>query len=139
MKNCIFCKITAKEIPVPIVYETSDVLAFLDASPLSPGHVLVVPKKHSNSITDIEEADLCNVIVAAQKIAKTLQSTLHVEGVNVFQNNGSVAGQAVFHTHFHVIPRSTGDGIRLPQHNENPDLSRQSEIMGKLREALKEN
>ena len=134
--DCIFCKIVAKEIPANVVYETPDVLAFLDLKPINPGHTLVVPKAHSEGIADISEKDLHAVISTVQKISQALKSTIRPDGINIGQNNGKSAGQIIFHTHFHVIPRFDTDGLKA-WHRENPDISKQEDIAKTLSSALK--
>lgn len=111
MDDCIFCRIASGEIPSRKVYEDDLVLAFLDISPVSPGHVLVVPKAHFNPIWNVPDEVLARLLSVAKRIAKAqMDSALAPDGVNLFQTNGPAAGQTVFHVHFHVIPRKNGDG-----------------------------
>lgn len=113
MEDTIFMKIIRREIPANIVYEDEDTIAFLDATPVNPGHTLVVPKKFARNIFDADDTSLSAVARTVQKIARTLRETLHAEGVNIHVNNESVAGQMVFHFHMHVIPRFANDGLQL--------------------------
>jgi histidine triad (HIT) family protein len=106
---CIFCQIIKGEISSHKVYEDNDVLAFLDINPISPGHVLVIPKKHYQNLEKIPVQDLQNLIVIVKKIGYLLKTKLNVEGYNVEVNNDHISGQLVPHLHFHVIPRRTGD------------------------------
>ena len=133
--NCIFCKIISKDIPCHIVYEDDHSFAFLDARPINPGHTLVIPKKHSENLHSIEEADLKEVIATVQKIANAVREVTSASGINIGQNNGASAGQAVFHTHFHVIPRNTKDGLKS-WHRDNPDISNQGEIAERIQKLL---
>lgn len=114
--NCIFCKIIAGEIPCYRLLETEQVLAFLDVMPLSRGHCLVIPKRHMERIDAMsaEEASACAAVIPG--LSKALQDATGCEGWNVLQNNGQIAGQAVMHVHFHLIPRAAGDelGFRWP-------------------------
>lgn len=110
-EDCIFCKIIQKEIPSEAVYEDDHFFAFLDSSPINPGHTLVVPKKHVDSLFELEGEYLKKYMAVIQKLAQAQKSGLGAEGVNIHQNNGAVAGQSVFHIHFHVIPRFEGDGF----------------------------
>jgi len=110
-QECLFCKIIRNEIPSKKVYEDSDVVAFLDINPASRGHTLVVPKKHSQDIFEIDDITLGKTISVVKKIAKTLKEKFGAEGVNIIQNNGHAAGQIVAHFHVHVIPRYKEDGI----------------------------
>jgi len=111
MDNCVFCKIVNKEIPSYKIYEDDLVLAFLDISPVVSGHVLVIPKKHFESIFEIEEEYLKRIVVVAGRISIKMKEVLGVEGINLYQANGSVAGQTVSHFHLHVLPRRAGDSV----------------------------
>lgn len=111
--DCIFCKIVRGELPSFKVYEDERVLAFLDIRPVNPGHVLVVPKKHSLDIFEITEGEWDAVMRAVQKIAHALEASLKPSGINLAMNNRSGAGQVVFHAHVHVIPRFSNDGHEL--------------------------
>lgn len=110
----IFQKIINGEIPCTKIYEDTDVLAFLDIHPNNLGHTLVIPKKHSKNIFDIETEDLEKIIVVAQKVAKAIKSGLGADGVKITINNN--IGQDVFHTHIHVIPRFENDGWQTGRH-----------------------
>ena len=111
MDNCIFCKIINGEIPAAKVYENEEVIAFLDIAPASArgGHILVLPKKHYELITDIPENELAPLMIAIKKVASALLKIS--EGVNILVNNKRAAGQVVPHVHFHLIPRFQNDGI----------------------------
>lgn len=111
MSDCLFCKIIAKEIPASIVYETDDILAFLDLHPVNKGHVLVVPKQHSEGSHDASPAVLGTLLAAIQKIAQGIGKVTGAPAYNVLQNNGAAAGQVIPHLHFHIIPRFEGDGF----------------------------
>lgn len=117
--STIFSKIIAKEVPADVLYEDEHVLAFLDIAPLQPGHTLVIPKTTSENGLEASPEDLGRVIAVAQKIAQALTTTLGCDGINFLMNNGAAAGQKVFHTHLHVIPRYTDDGVyEEPIHGE---------------------
>ncbi len=113
MEDCIFCKIVKGELPCSKVYEDENVLAFLDISPVNKGHTLVIPKEHHQNLLDIPEEPLLKLIGAVQKIAVAVTKAVDVEGFNLTQNNGDVAGQKVDHIHFHIIPRKKEDGLKL--------------------------
>jgi histidine triad (HIT) family protein len=113
MADCIFCKIVKKEIPSSTVYENKKVLAFLDIYPVNKGHVLIIPKKHYDTLTDIPDELLADVIKATKKIAKSVMKAMRADGFNVGMNNYKAAGQLVPHAHFHIIPRFSNDGLKL--------------------------
>jgi histidine triad (HIT) family protein len=109
--DCIFCKIIDGEIPGNIVYEDEEVVAFLDANPVSRGHTLVVPKKHVEDIHGAGEMDY--MWDALVKVSDAVEEAFDPEGINIAQNNGEAAGQEVFHLHFHVTPVYTGDELQI--------------------------
>ncbi|MFH0752611.1 MAG: HIT family protein [archaeon] len=118
MEDCIFCKIASGEISQSTIYEDDKSLAFLDIKPAGrkgAGHTLVIPKRHYKLITDIPDDELEAVIRTVKRVSKALLS--FSAGVNVLQNNERPAGQFVMHAHFHVIPRSVGDGIEIEKWN----------------------
>ncbi|NCC49965.1 MAG: HIT family protein [Spartobacteria bacterium] len=108
--DCIFCKIVKGEIPSAKVYEDDDLLAFIDVGPIIKGHTLVIPKEHYDNIAATPVDVLQKLIKLVQRIAGAQMNALDADGVNIIQNNGEVAGQAVPHIHFHVIPRFKDDG-----------------------------
>lgn len=108
MTNCIFCKIIAGEIPSYTVYEDDVVKAFLDISQGTPGHTLVVPKKHVKDLFAYDEDLAAAVFSRLPKIARAVKkSNPAIKGMNIINNNGEVAYQSVFHSHIHLVPRYT--------------------------------
>jgi histidine triad (HIT) family protein len=112
--DCIFCKIVAGELPATIVGEDERTISFMDISPATRGHALVVPREHSADLLEVDPEDLAAVSLAAQHLAGQLTQRLGADGVNLLNACGAVAFQTVFHFHVHVIPRYEGDGLRLP-------------------------
>jgi histidine triad (HIT) family protein len=119
--DCIFCKIVAGEIPSHKIDEDDKTLSFMDINPWTRGHALVIPKAHSRNIYDASPDDLAAIHVAAQRVARRMRDRLNCEGLNVLQSSEPVAMQTVFHTHVHVIPRYSDDGLRLPAHPKPAD------------------
>ena len=113
MDDCLFCKIVRGEIPSSKLYETENVLAFLDIAPVHKGHALVVPKKHFMDILDIDEKDLAEVAKAVKKVALAVKKATNADGLTVTSNNKKSAGQVVMHYHIHIIPRFENDGLKL--------------------------
>ncbi|MDP8262895.1 MAG: HIT family protein [Candidatus Ancaeobacter aquaticus] len=111
--DCIFCKIVNGEVPSVKIYEDAHVVAFMDIMPAKKGHVLVIPKKHCETILDISKEDLSLLMQCVQTCARAVFKGVHAEGLNILQYNGSVSGQIVNHLHFHIIPRSERDGLRI--------------------------
>ncbi len=114
--DCIFCKIVAGDIPSYQVYEDDQVMAFFDILPISPGHTIIVPKKHVADLEDLSDAEMTALALAVKKIGKAVMDGLGVKGYSVFLDNKSAANQHVPHAHFHLVPRAEGDGLeRWPQ------------------------
>lgn len=113
MNECIFCRIVAGEAPAEVVYEDEAALAFMDVSPWSRGHLLVIPKRHARNLFDLPEEDGAAVMRAAIRIAPMLKRASNAAGLNLWQANERSAGQTVFHFHLHLLPRYVDDGIGL--------------------------
>jgi len=113
MNDCVFCKIIREEIPSDKVYEDDNVLAFLDIKPVSSGHTLLIPKVHSENLLNISEEHLANLMSVLPKVAKAIIEATGASGFNVGINNGADAGQIIFHTHIHIIPRNSKDNLQL--------------------------
>lgn len=110
---CIFCKIIKGEIPSAKVYEDEKVFAFLDIAPIQKGHTLVIPKEHAKDIHSVSEESVQNIGVALKKVADAVKNGTGCGGINIMQSNGLAAGQAVWHLHFHIIPRFDDDGLPM--------------------------
>jgi histidine triad (HIT) family protein len=110
-KDCIFCKIIAGQIPATKIYEDQVVVSFLDIGPISDGHALVIPKQHFEKLHECPAELLGQVSLRLGKIAQAVAKATGCDGYNVLCNNGRAAGQIVEHLHFHIIPRTTGDGV----------------------------
>lgn len=104
MSDCIFCKIINKEIPSEVVFEDEQVVAFKDINPLAPVHLLIIPKKHIESLDEASPEDeglLGHILIVAQQLAK--KSGIAENGYRVVTNIGEEGGQIVKHLHFHVL------------------------------------
>ncbi len=112
--DCIFCKIVAGELPATIVDEDERTIAFMDISPGTRGHALVIPRAHSADLLEVDPEDLTAVAVASQRLAARISERLGAQGVNLVNSCGAAAWQTVFHFHVHVIPRYSDDPLRLP-------------------------
>jgi histidine triad (HIT) family protein len=113
-KDCVFCAIAARQAEASVVYEDETVVAFMDLYPVTPGHLVVVPRKHVVGLEDLDGATSAHVWSVGHDMARALRrSSLGCEGINVLVCDGEVAFQTVFHFHLHVIPRYTGDGWTL--------------------------
>lgn len=108
----VFAKILRGELPCHKVYEDDDTLAFMDVMPRGDGHVLVIPKTASRNIFDIAPVDLATMMATVQKVARATVAAFEADGCTIQQFSEEAGGQAVFHTHVHVIPRFTGVSLR---------------------------
>lgn len=113
-QGCIFCAIAAGQAEASLVYDDETAVAFMDLNPVTPGHLLVVPRVHAVGLEDLDRATSAHVWSVGHDLARALRrSTMRCEGINVLLCDGEVAFQTVFHFHLHVIPRFAGDGWTL--------------------------
>lgn len=108
--SCLFCQIVAGETPAQVVLDEPELVAFLDARPVFKGHVLVVPRRHIATLTDVPADLLAPLLGASQRVADAVVRGLGAQGSFVAMNN--VVSQSVPHLHVHVVPRTKGDGLR---------------------------
>ncbi len=102
--GCVFCKIVAGEIPSRIVYSDDTAIAILDMSPAQKGHTLMIPRRHTTNLLESPEV-LSEISKGIGEVSSLLVKKLAAQGLNLLANSGEVAGQSVFHTHIHLIPR----------------------------------
>ena len=126
---CIFCDIVAGQAPASIVYQDDWVLAFMDIRPVTPGHLLVIPKQHATYLAEMDVATGVHLFrISMQMAAAVRASGVHCEGINLFVADGEVAGQEIFHVHQHFIPRFVGDKFKIDadfsQHPTRNELDR---------------
>ena len=113
MNDCIFCKIVNGEINTEFIYENDNFVSFFDVSPQVKGHALIVSKKHFKTILDIPNTLWNELADCVKKTSLRLMNDFDCEGFNVVNNTNEVAGQVVFHFHFHILPRKEEDGLNL--------------------------
>lgn len=133
MNSCLFCKIANKEIPAEIIYEDKYSFAFLDVNPLAPGHTLVIPKGHADSIVTIPEKSLGPLFLTVRKITDMLQNTLAPEGFTIGINQGPASRGGVEHFHIHIVPRwHADDGGSIHSIVNNPPKESLQEIRERI-------
>ena len=110
MRDCTFCRIVAGEEPADVVLATDDVVAFLDRRPVFKGHVLLVPREHVHTLTELPDGLVLPLFTAARSLARAVKDGLGAQGSFVAMNNQ--VSQSVAHLHVHVVPRTKGDGLR---------------------------
>ncbi|ADR18861.1 HIT family protein [Calditerrivibrio nitroreducens] len=136
--DCIFCKIISGEIPSSKVYEDEDFLAILDIRPVNHGHTLLIPKKHFVNIFDTDDDIARKIYPVLIKISKGIKEGLLADGINIIQNNEKYAGQEVFHSHIHIIPRFREDSLKFtPRNLSYKDEDEKNKIVSKIREKIK--
>lgn len=136
-ESCIFCKILKGEIPSFTVYEDELFKVILDRFPATQGHMLIIPKLHHESIFDMPANVATGIYPLARKMSKVVKEAMGADGINIVQNNGIAAGQAVFHFHLHVIPRYENDGIQINKtSNGETTLEQLEEVAHKIKKVL---
>jgi diadenosine tetraphosphate (Ap4A) HIT family hydrolase len=139
---CVFCRIIAGQAEASLVYRDDSVTAFMDISPVTPGHVLLVPNLHAADLAHLPDEYGAQLLVVGRRIAQSMRRTgLRCEGINLFLADGEAAGQSVFHTHLHIIPRFHGDGFgfhRRPRLG-TPSREELQAIAESLRGALRQS
>jgi len=131
--ECVFCKVVAGELPAQIVEEDERTVAFMDISPGTRGHMLVVPRRHARDVLEVEPEDLHATLDTVQRMARRVVERLGAEGVNILNSRGAIAWQTVFHFHVHVIPRYEGDRLRPPWTPSEADLDEIATVARELR------
>ena len=110
MKACVFCQVIAREVPSHVVLDESECFAFLDSRPLFPGHCLLVPRAHHDTLADLPAEGVAPVFGAVQRLSRAVEKAMDAEGTFVALNNR--VSQSVAHLHVHVVPRRRKDGLR---------------------------
>lgn len=134
MEDCLFCKLVADKIPSLRVYEDDMTISFLELTPSSPGHVMVILKKHGNSILNYDEAELGHVMSSVQKVAIKIEKALKTDSITIGINHLEKRG--VPHLHIHLIPRWEGDkGHVIQGVVKNPPKETREAIAEKIKNA----
>ena len=134
--DCIFCKLANGVFPTNKIYEDDDFTVILDASPANKGHALILPKQHADNLFELSDETAAKVMPLAKKIAAALKEELECDGINIVQNNGSAAGQTVYHFHTHVIPRYDDDNVGVGWRQLTPDDAEQKELAANISKRL---
>jgi histidine triad (HIT) family protein len=132
--DCLFCGIVDGSVPSQSKDSDQRTVAFMDIAPATPGHALVVPRRHSSDLLEVEQADLTATLLAAQRLAVRMNEVLDADGVNLLNSCGAAAWQTVFHFHIHVVPRYEDDPLKLPWIPEEGDQDEIARIAERLRE-----
>ncbi len=132
----IFSKIIAGDIPCHRVYEDAHVIAFLDISPLSRGHLLVVPKEAKAQLHELSDESAAAIGRVLPRLARAVLAATGATAYNILQNNGALAHQAVMHVHFHIIPRIGSAGLGVGWNSGTLSASDASELVTNMQAAL---
>jgi histidine triad (HIT) family protein len=132
-EDCLFCRIAAGEVDSEIVQEDEHTVAFMDINPWTRGHALVIPRRHSRNLYDIEDEDLHHTLSAAKRLALRMRDKLGCDGLNLLNSCEPAAWQTVFHFHVHVIPRYEDDPLQLPTRPQEADQEQLAEVAEELR------
>lgn len=133
MSDSVFTRIIRREIPAVFVYEDAQVIAFMDAGQVNPGHVLVATKRQVETLMELEEAEATHLFAIATRVAKAVQATFTPEGMTLLQTNKPAGWQTVPHVHIHVLPRYAGDGAELVWPRKEPGLEKLREYAAQIR------
>ena len=136
MSDCVFCRIVAGQIPSTRVHEDEHTLAFMDLGQVNPGHVLVAVKKHAANLFELDDVQAAAVARASVRIARAIRDAFAPAGLSVYQANGKVAGQTVFHYHVHLLPRHEADGMELTWPVKNPPREKLEGYAEEIRKKL---
>ncbi|MCD6523009.1 MAG: HIT family protein [Candidatus Diapherotrites archaeon] len=131
--DCVFCDIVAGKEKASKIYEDEHTLAFMDIGQVTKGHVLVIPKRHIETIDEMSEQDALHLARTVYIITKAVKQALNAEGINIIQSNGKAAGQHIKHIHFHILPRFTGDGIEIHFPYHRPDRRTLGEVAEEIK------
>lgn len=131
MENCIFCKIISGEIPCFKVWEDSKHLAFLDISPINPGHTLLIPKKHTNLVWDMQDKEFSKIFLAAKKLSVPIQKATDAKRIGL-----AIEGFLVHHVHLHLVPLHGGNELN-PERAKKAEMEDLKELCEKIKKEIK--
>ncbi|MCX8146473.1 MAG: HIT family protein [Azovibrio sp.] len=134
--QCIFCRLIKGEIPAARVFEDDETLAFMDIGPVTPGHVLVVSKRHAANLFELSADEAAAVMRTAHKVAHAVREAFDPPGLTLLQANGRAGNQTVFHFHMHIVPRHADDGIALSWPRQEPGRDVLEAYAARIRQRL---
>jgi len=135
-EECIFCKIVKGEIPCYKVYEDPKFVAFLDINPINKGHTLIIPKKHFETILDIEKEQFGEIMKLTKKLSEAIIKAIKADGFEICINNKKAAGQLVPHLHVHIMPRFKNDGLKFDWPTKKFSQVEMQNIANKIKNSL---
>jgi histidine triad (HIT) family protein len=136
--STIFDQIISGQIPCHRIYEDDHVLAFLDIGPLSPGHTILIPKERAARLHELSSESGAAIGRVLPCLCRAVCAATGTEDYNVLQNNGAPAHQAVFHVHFHIIPRIGNAGLGIAWNSGTLETQEAADLVGRIQSALKD-
>lgn len=133
---CVFCKIVAGQAPASVVYQDEDVMAFMAVPQAARGHVLVVPREHYANCFELDYRLAGPLFGATIGVARAVRRLYRPDGISLIQNNGTAAGQSVFHVHVHVLPRTQGVPARIDNPSGISDRAELDRLAAEIAAAL---
>lgn len=133
IQDSVFTRIIRREVPAAIVYEDDQVIAFMDAGQVNPGHVLVATRRQVETLVELEEAEAAHLFAVAHRVARAVQEAFAPEGMTLLQTNRPAGWQTVPHVHVHVLPRRANDGADLVWPRKDPSLDVLREYARRIR------
>ncbi len=134
-KNCLFCKISRKEIDAFIVYEDEEIMAILDINPVNTGHTLIFPKEHYIVSAQVPDKVFAKMSILAKTISHALLK-MGFKATNIFIANGAIAGQKIGHTMIHVFPRTKDDKVNIDLSPREIDKEEMAKVMEKIKSVI---
>jgi histidine triad (HIT) family protein len=133
MTDTVFTRIVRREIPAAIVFEDEQVIAFMDAGQVNPGHVLVATKRQVETVMELSEAEAGHLFAIATRVAKAVQAAFQPTGMTLLQTNKPDGWQTVPHVHVHVLPRHANDGVGLEWPRKDPPLAELQALAARIK------
>lgn len=130
--KCVFCDIVAGIEPADILFESKNVIAFLDRSPFNIGHTLVIPKVHCENYLSMPDEITAEFFIAIKQLSSVIKESLNATGINIITNIGKDAGQTVYHTHYHIIPRFGTDEYTMKRRTVSYKRDERKELAAKI-------
>jgi len=136
MTDCIFCKIITGDIPSTKVHEDDQLLVIMNIHPVTPGHLLIIPKQHFADTLEADDNVVSALALATKKIAPAVMTATGAPGFNLIVNTGAAAGQVIFHAHWHIIPRHDDDGLAHWPGNQNATTAEIEQVAMTIKSTL---
>lgn len=133
MTDSVFTRIIRREIPAAIVFEDKQVIAFMDAGQVNPGHVLVATRRQVETFMELDETQAAHLFAVAHRVARAVQAAYQPEGMTLLQTNKPAGWQTVPHVHVHVVPRYANDGADLVWPRKDPPLAELQALAARIR------